>query len=239
MRAARGTRDVQVPGVENLGYLVGGLAASEDVRGGLGSVPGFPAFDGTASSGLQGIGALVRQSLTRSRCRPSHTRAGPGARRTRYSDVPCDHCDALPASLAHKAAKTATARLWPCSRRDGLGDRAEAVSAALRAAAEARSRYSRCSQRFSASNCQFQCRFLRSSPLAAVAVIIVRPRDFLLRAAACRLSRAFMRRLQPRAATLTWPRVHATAGRQAGACGPGRVSTGQRTETGHGQEMKD
>ncbi len=118
-----------------------------------------------------------------------------------------------PASLAHKAAKTATARLWPRSRGDGLGDRAEAVSAALRAAAEARSRYSRCSQRFSASNCQFQCRFLRSSPLAAAAVIIVRPRAFLLQAAACRLSRAFMRRLQPRAATLTWPRVHATAGR--------------------------
>lgn len=87
------------------------------------------------------------------------------------------------------------------------------------AAAEARSRYSRCSQRFSASNCQFQCRFLRSSPLAAAAVIIIRPRAVLLQAAACRLSRAFMRRLQPRAATLTWPRVHATAGRQAGLAG--------------------
>jgi len=101
----------------------------------------------------------------------------------------------------------------PAAGDGGSETGAEAVSAAPRAAAEARSRYSRCSQRFSASNCQFQCRFLRSSPLAAAAVIIVRPRAFLLQAAAYRLSRAFMRRLQPRAATLTWPRVHATAGR--------------------------
>lgn len=153
-------------------------------------------------------------------------------------------CPAVIATLSRLAWPTRRPRrplrgCSPAAGGDGLGDRAEAVSAALRAAAEARSRYSRCSQRFSASNCQFQCRFLRSSPLAAAAVIIVRPRAFLLQAAACRLSRAFMRRLQPRADTLTWPRVHATAGRQAGACGPGRVSTGQRTDTGHGQEMKD
>jgi hypothetical protein len=203
VRAARGTRDVQVPGVENLGYLVGGLAASEDVRCGLGSVPGFPGFDGTASSGLQGIGALVRQSLTRSRCRPSHARAGP-ARGGHATPM----CPAVIATLSRLAWPTRRPRrplrgCGPAAGGDGLGDRAEAVSAALRATAEARSRYSRCSQRFSASNCQFQCRFLRSSPLAAAAVIIVRPRAFLLQAAACRLSRAFMRRLQPRAATLT------------------------------------
>lgn len=133
-------------------------------------------------------------------------------------------CPAVIATLSRLAWPTRRPRrplrgCGPAAGGDGLGDRAEAVSAALRAAAEARSRYSRCSQRFSASNCQFQCRFLRSSPLAAAAVIIVRPRAVLLQAAACRLSRAFMRRLQPRAATLTWPRVHATAGRQAGLAG--------------------
>jgi hypothetical protein len=215
VRAARGTRDVQVPGVENLGYLVGGLAASEDVRGGLGSVPGFPAFDGTASSGLQGIGALVRQSLTRSRCRPSHARAGPGARRTRYSDVPCGHCDALPASLAHKAAKTAktaTARLWPRSRgrrarRQGRGGVGGATgrskgkvkvfpmqSALLRLELSIPVPFS---AQFSTRRCG--CDYRPSQRLSPPG---------------CRLSHAFMRCLQPRAATLTWPRVHATAGRQ-------------------------
>jgi hypothetical protein len=36
---AMDTRDGQVPGVENLSYLVGGLVDGEDVSGGLGSVP--------------------------------------------------------------------------------------------------------------------------------------------------------------------------------------------------------
>ncbi len=239
MRAARGTRDVQVPGVENLGYLVGGLAASEDVRGGLGSVPGFPAFDGTASSGLQGIGALVRQSLTRSRYRPSHARAGPGARRTRYSDVPCGHCDALPASLAHKAAKTAPARLWPRSR----GRRARRQGRGGVGGATGRSRGK-------VEVFPMQSALLRlelSIPVPFSAQFSTRrcgcdyrpsPR---LSPPGCRLP-PFPRLHAPPPTSCGYShlaRVHATAGRQVGACGPGRVSTGQRTETGHGQEMKN
>jgi hypothetical protein len=80
-------------------------------------VPASQLFDGTASSGLRGIGALGRQSLTRLGVGLLMREQGPA--RGGHATPTCPAIIAMLslASLADEAARTAAARLWPAARR--------------------------------------------------------------------------------------------------------------------------
>jgi hypothetical protein len=118
-----------------------------------------------------------------------------------------------PASLADKAARTATARLCPTAGGQGSENKVRGVVGG----AAGRSRRQR--RPFPMQSALLRLKLVNSG--AGTAQFFIhrcgcdyRPSPCLF-PPSCRLplSRAFKRRLQPRAATLTWPRVHVTAGR--------------------------